>query len=294
MPLRTELSIKDLEALSGIKAHTIRVWEQRYQVITPNRTPTNIRTYSNEDLRTILIISFLTRHGFKISKVAKMSAEERNKRIEEIFQDASDFAPHIESLTLAMIELNEARFEKIITKCTIQYGFEQMMEHIIYPFLEKVGMLWMTQEIHPAQEHFMSNLIRQKLIVAIDGLPLSQKEDDRYVLFLPIREIHELSLLYLNYLLRQYGKEVIYLGIHVPTEDLLTICKLYQPTKLMTVVSVFPAGEELVEYLNDLNRQVPYAKMIVGGAGVQDIRKRLDKEIQTISKLEEVHQLLES
>lgn len=294
MPIRKELSIKDLEALSGIKAHTIRVWEQRYQIITPKRTPTNIRTYTNEDLRTILIISLLTRHGSKISRVAKMSPEERNTQVEQVFHDASDFAPYIESLTLAMIELNEARFEKVISRCTIQYGFEKMMENIIYPFLEKTGVMWMTNTIHPAQEHFMSNLIRQKLIVAIDGLPLSHKMDaERFILFLPMREIHELSLLYLNYLLRQHGKQVIYLGTNIPTEDLLEICHQYGPSRLITVVSVFPAGANLVKYLNDLSDQVSPTQLIAGGIGVRKIATELNKSIRVISSLGEVHELIQ-
>lgn len=293
MLIKNELSIKDLEALSGIKAHTIRVWEQRYGIIVPNRTSTNIRTYSNDDLKTLLNISLLNKKGYKISKIAQMSAGERRRKVEELHEQDSSYEAHVDALTMAMIELDEARFEKVISRGTIQYGFEKMMECIIYPFLEKIGVMWMTSTIHPAQEHFMANLIRQKLLVAIDGHPVNPDKDaDRYVLFLPEGEIHELSLLYLSYLLRQHEKHVIYLGLSVPLEDLVAVCTLFKPVRIVTMATVHPTGENLANYLRDVAKQLPGVDIYVGGACVHDLNGNLPDRVTKLGTLSEFRSMI--
>jgi len=162
-------SIKDLEHLTGIKAHTIRIWEQRYDILSPKRTDTNIRYYDSTDLKHMLNIALLNNNGYKISKIAKMSQEEVFEAVLQTIDKNNNYSDQINALTVAMIDLNEAQFEKIMSTNILQIGFEDTMLNIIYPFLTKIGFLWQIDSINPAQEHFMTNLIRQKLIVAIDG-----------------------------------------------------------------------------------------------------------------------------
>lgn len=292
MLLKNEMSIKELEALSGIKAHTIRIWEQRYNIVEPQRTSTNIRLYTNEDLKKLLNISFLNRNGFKISKIAEMGDEERVKKVEELFELSTDYEQQVDALTISMVELDENRFEKIITKCTIQFGFEQMIERVIHPFLEKIGVMWMTNTIHPAQEHFITNLIRQKLIVAIDGQPVQRDDAEKYLLFLPEGEIHELSLLYTNYLLRSSGKHVIYLGLNVPLADVKAIAELYEPEYLFTIITVNPTQKALEGYLQDLGKAIP-AKILVTGAQTASLNGSLPSNIKKLNSVGDMRNVID-
>lgn len=214
-------SIKDLEQLSGIKAHTIRIWEKRYRLFEPERTPTNIRYYSDEDLKKLLNVSILNRNGFKISNIVSMENNEINDRIIEISDSFHDFTNQIEQLTLAMIDFDEIRFERVLSSSVIKIGFDETVTRILYPFFERIGVLWQIGTIYPAQEHFVSNLIRQKLIIAIDGQTGNIKDEARhFLLFLPPNEWHELGLLFYSYLIRKAGHNVLYLGQSLPLEDL--------------------------------------------------------------------------
>jgi len=155
-------SIRDLEQLSGIKAHTLRIWEQRYAILSPDRTDTNIRTYGDDDLKRVLNISLLKDHGYKISEIAKLSSEDLNREVVKISERPLNYPDQIHALTISMLDLSEERFEKIISANIAQSGFENTMINIIYPFLSRIGTLWVTGSIGPAQEHFITNLIRQK------------------------------------------------------------------------------------------------------------------------------------
>ena len=197
-------SIKDLEKLTGIKAHTIRMWEKRYKFLMPERTLTNIRFYSDQDLRSFLNISILNRNGYKISRIVKMKSTEINKKILEITENVHDFDNQVESLIVAMSELDEMKFDKILTTSIIKLGLENTVTQIIYPFFEKIGVLWQIGTINPGQEHFVSNLIRQKLIIAIDGQYDTLAADAKlFLLFLPDGEYHEIGLLYSHYLIKK-------------------------------------------------------------------------------------------
>ena len=206
-------SIKDLEHLSGIKAHTLRIWEQRYSLINPKRTETNIRYYDQEDLKLVLNVSLLKENGYKISKIAEMEPVQLREAVITVAEKTTSFADQIYALTLSMIDMDEQRFEKIISSNTLKLGFERTMLNIIYPFLSKIGIMWTTDAINPAQEHFMSHLIRQKLIVAIDGqIPNYSKSATKYMLFLPETELQESSLLFASFLIQSRHQRVIYLG----------------------------------------------------------------------------------
>jgi len=223
-------SIKDLENLTGIKAHTIRMWEQRYNIVKPERTCTNIRLYGPNELKLMLNIALLNNNGYKISKIAKMTAEEMKHKVMATVDKRSRYEDQIAALTVAMIDLDESEFERIMANNIREFGFEETILKVIYPFLSKIGVLWATDSINPAQEHFISNLIRQKLIVGIDSLTLPVESDyPTLMLFLPEGELHEISLLFSSYLIRARGFRVFYFGQMLPMEDLKKAYDLRQP-----------------------------------------------------------------
>lgn len=262
-------SIKDLEHLSGIKAHTLRIWEQRYNLIDPKRTDTNIRYYDQDDLKLVLNVSLLKDNGFKISKIAQMSMEEMFEEVMRVSEKTTSFADQIYALTLSMIDLDEQRFEKIISTNTLKIGFERTMMNVINPFLSKIGIMWLTDSINPAQEHFITNLIRQKLMVAIDGQYPSISEDaKKYMLFLPDGELHELNLLFASYLIKARQNKVIYLGQTMPMNDLLMAHEVYKPDYLLTVLTSRPADMSALEYLNKLSEKFPETEILVSGSQV--------------------------
>ena len=259
-------SIKDLERLSGIRAHTIRIWEQRYNIIQPQRTDTNIRYYTDADLKRILNISILNNHGIKISKIAELSPEEIHEEVRTIVDLKEDDGDQIEAMIMAMVELDEKRFESIISSNIKTSGFLNSIEKIIYPFFEKVGVLWQTGAINPAQEHFISNLIRQKIIVAIDSLEVPTIENrKKFVLFLPESELHEIGLLIYSYVLRSAGHSVIYLGQSVPYSDLLQVCDFYKPDALVSLITnPFPVSE-LQVFVNQLAKDFSDKQIYLSG-----------------------------
>lgn len=271
-------SIKELEKLSGIKAHTIRIWEKRYKVITPKRTPTNIRYYSDEDLKKILNISILNNHGHKISKIASLSPREMYRKVAELSSEESDFGLYIDELTICMIELDEAKFEKLLSGYIIRFGFEKTILDIIYPFLEKIGILWLSNNISPIQEHFISNLVKQKIIVAIDGLTLNtQKNAEKIVLFLPEKELHEIALLFFYYLLKKSGYKTFYLGQAVPLNDLEEVVKTLKPRYLITSITYYPKGESLEEFIALLSGKFHNSELFITGKPVFDLSLELPK-----------------
>jgi DNA-binding transcriptional MerR regulator len=267
-------SIKDLEQLSGIKAHTLRIWEQRYDILSPDRTDTNIRTYNDNDLKLVLNIALLKDHGYKISEISKMSDDELSKEVLVISDKQLNYPDQIHALTISMLDLDEERFEKIISTNTLQFGFENMMINIIYPFLSRIGTLWITGSISPAQEHFISNLIRQKLIVAIDGqLPSLRPGAKKYLLYLPEGEMHEISLLFANYIIRSRQNKVIYLGQSLPFSELGFAHGMQKPDYIFTVITSVPGQTEIQRYVYKLAKEFPDSKILMTGYQVigQDI-----------------------
>ena len=242
-------TIKDLERLSGIKAHTIRIWEQRYQLLTPERTDTNFRSYSDVELKRLLNVSNLIKNGHKISKVAKYNTEEINTHIKEIENSNNPDASKkiwIDNIIQSCITFDEISFEMIFSHCVTKIGFDSTLMDLIYPAMHKIGVLWGLDEVSPAQEHFVTNLIRKKILVAIDGMmPVLHRNSSTYLLFLPQWEEHDLGLLYAYYLLRKGGYNVIYLGTTVPYENLSDI----DSSKFEGIVTFF--------IINDLEHDVP-------------------------------------
>ncbi len=281
-------SIKDLENISGIKAHTLRIWEQRYEILQPKRTDTNIRYYDDDDLRLLLSISMLNGNGVKISQIAKMSRTEIHGACGSMPVVLDEFDHQVNMLSLAMIELDEERFEKVIAGSTLKHGFEETMVKVIYPFFEKVGILWQVGTVRPAQEHFITNLVRQKIIVAIDAQEHVKGDDiPKYVLYLPEGEMHELGLLFACYVLRSRKNRVIYLGQNVPEQDLESICESYAPDYFVTLLTVTPPKESAQSYLNRLGKSLPKTRFLVSGMATATVKNTPDNVI-VLSRMQEI------
>lgn len=274
-------SIKDLEHLSGIKAHTLRIWEQRYDIIFPKRTTTNIRYYDDADLRHVLNISYLNKNGHKISKIAKMDQSEIENSVMNIAYSNLEYPNQVNALIIAMVSLNEVRFEKIIATNTLQVGFENTMINIVYPFLERIGFLWQTGSINPAHEHFITNLIRQKLIVAIDGHINSEHSSaHKYLLFLPEGELHELGLLFAAYIVKSRNNRLIYLGQSMPIDDLATTVQTYQPDYILAILTSYPVKEEAISYAKQLVQLFPNQQVLLTGYQAVSQKESMPKEVE--------------
>jgi DNA-binding transcriptional MerR regulator len=265
-----QFSISDLENLSGIKAPTIRMWEQRYNVLRPERTATNIRTYHDDDLRRLLNVATLCSRGHRISQVARLSEEELVKAVLEGTDDPHDYARQVNALLAAMLEMNEHQLTKVLTTTIRQLGFETAIMYVAYPFLQRIGILWQAGSVNPAQEHLVTNLLRQKMLVATDALALvSPAESRRWVLFLPEGELHELALLFMNYALRSRGHHVLYLGQNMPLQDLKLVYSTYEPHAVCCVMTATPERDHVQAYVNELAQLCPESELFLYGGQAQ-------------------------
>lgn len=277
-------SIKDLENLSGIKAHTLRIWEQRYGILTPSRTETNIRTYTDEELKRVLNIALLQdKGGFKISAIANMSEADMASHILHLSESQFDFPDQIQALTLAMMDLDEAKFQ-LLTKNMIQaHGFESYMLNVIYPFMRRLGTLWLSGSVGPAQEHFISHLIRQKLVASIDAQDLSLKPDaKKFLLYLPEGELHEIGLLFANYVFRARKHSVVYLGQSLPYEELLLAYDIHQPDYIFSVFTSEPNVELIDAYVAQMAKDLPNSQVLLTGYQILQPDRQIPENIQVI------------
>lgn len=277
-------SIKDLEKLTGVKAHTIRIWEKRYGIVQPRRTESNIRTYSNCDLKRLLNISILNKRGFKISGLAGLSVEELNDRVMSLMADHHAYENQIESLIMAMIDMNENRFEKTLSNAVIELGFEETLMKIVYPFFFKIGILWQTGAIGPAQEHFVSNLIRQKIIAAIENLEHKYPPNAKlFILYLNENEYHELGLLFFNYLIKKVGHRMIYLGQSTPLEDVVKAASIHAPDFIFTSFTTPIPDSDLETYLKALVAHFPGKGIYVTGLQLADGFSPIPPQVKHVS-----------
>lgn len=219
-----QFSIKDLEHFTGIKSHTIRAWEQRYNLLTPKRTSTNIRYYSGDDLKKLLNVGYLIDHGSKISKVAQLSDQALIDRVQEMQMEEGGLSAVFSQMKLSMLNYDEVLFREIVDRYTAEHGLDKTVLDVFLPFLSQIGVLWLTNTICPAQEHFISHLMRQELHAAVSTSDIPVREDHPpLVLYLPEREIHDISLLFIHFLCRLNGLKSIFLGASVPFSDLITV-----------------------------------------------------------------------
>ena len=271
-----EYKIRDLEVLSGIKAHTIRIWEKRYNLFSPERTDTQIRTYTDDDLTRMINIAILNRCGFKISKIATMQDEEIHHNVIECNgKNAEDVA--IERLIVAMIEMDERLFHDTLNDLIQSVGLTLTFTDKLIPFLDRIGIMWLVGSINPAQEHFMSNLIRQKVISETDRLPIPQKKTVDALLFLPEHEQHEISLLFYNFMLRDKGFSTVYLGQSVPFDALKSCIEQLAPRTMVTSWLTAVDDNFMHGYFKRLTNECAEIPVLAGGVQVNN-RKDLVKD----------------
>jgi DNA-binding transcriptional MerR regulator len=277
-------TIRELENLSGIKAHTIRIWEKRYGLIAPQRTSTNIRTYRDTELKKLLNISILNRNGLKISKIAQLSSDEIISRINQYTHDITSTESQIENLTLAMIDLDEHRFEQVLARAVIKFGFEDAVIRVIYPFFVRIGLMWQTDSINATQEHFISNLVRQKFFAAIDNLETGMSpENPRFVFFLPEGELHEIGLLFFCYLTKKRGFRTLYLGQSLPMKDLIEISRTFPYEYMVTSVTASFNKKGTGEYLNNLSEKFSDKTIFISGARILDYSSEAPPNIKLLT-----------
>jgi DNA-binding transcriptional MerR regulator len=271
-----EYKIRDLEVLSGIKAHTIRIWEKRYDLFSPERTDTQIRSYSDDDLTRCINISILNRCGFKISKIATMTDRELHDNVMECNgKNAEDVA--VERLIVAMIEMDERLFHDTLNDLIQSVGLTLTFTDKLIPFLDRIGIMWLVGSINPAQEHFMSNLIRQKVISETDRLPIPQKKTVDALLFLPEHEQHEISLLFYNFMLRDKGFSTVYLGQSVPYDALKSCIEQLAPRTMVTAWLTAVDDNFMHSYFKRLANECVKIPVLAGGIQVNN-RKDLVKD----------------
>lgn len=284
-----QYSIKDVELLSGVKAHTLRVWEQRYDFLRPERTNTNIRFYTDEQLKKILNISLLNRNGYKISRIAEMTDADLKNEVIQITNQTQSADNLLDSLTQSMIDFDETRFERTLSTAILKHGFEEAFTRTVFPFLIRTGVLWTAGTILPVQEHFITNLIRRKLMVAIDNQSAEPMPGaKRFVLFLPEGETHELMLLFIEFILRKNRQKVAYIGNSLPLADVEFIHKSFNPDALVTYLTVPQSEMPLKNFINKLSASFPQSSILIGGRQVETYSSELPANTHLIRSIDEL------
>jgi DNA-binding transcriptional MerR regulator len=281
-------TIKDIENLSGVKAHTIRIWEQRYNFLKPKRTDTNIRYYSNQELKTILNIALLNKYGFKISHINKMDADEINERLVSLSHHQAQQERIVNHLISQMVDLDLDLFEELLDNQIQAKGIEKIINEIVFPFLQKIGILWVTNNINPAQEHLVTNIVRQKLLVAIEGTDGQMKSEKTALLFLPEGEYHELGLLYVYYLLKTHGVKVLYLGADVPLQDLEYIVKAKKPDYIYTHLTAVASNFNIEKFFNNVHATISDIPVLISGPLTLTYKKNIPPNFHLKKSLHEV------
>ncbi|RWU10976.1 MerR family transcriptional regulator [Pedobacter chitinilyticus] len=289
MGVVAKYSIKDLEILSGIRAATLRMWEKRYQIITPLRTHTNIRYYGNEHLKLLLNINVLNRNGIKISHIARMSHREITDKVKDLSFTRSGDDDLFDGLMLSMIDLDETLFQQAFFKAVARLGFEDTINRIIFPFFSRIGIMWQIDSINPAQEHFISNMVRQKLISAIDSINTTVHSSSKKVLlFLPENELHELGLLFFSYLIKNKGYQTIYLGQAVPLSDLPKIVEVSNPDIFVCNVSNPMTIGDIQLFISKLEVIPANKKLYIASANIAEQAPELPANFQLLASLKQL------
>jgi DNA-binding transcriptional MerR regulator len=256
--VKSNFSIKNLEHLSGIKAHTIRIWEKRYNLFEPERTDTNIRLYNLENLQKLLNVTLLYNNGYKISRIASLSQQEINENVHKltINKNADDWS--IGLFKLAMINFDQRLFTKTFNDLLEQFSFSEIFKNVFVPLMNELGVLWQTNSISPSHEHFITSLVKQKIHAMCEDLQQksTRRTDRRFVLFLPDNEIHELGLLYLQYEVLNNGFQCVFLGQSVPIESLSNLIDIGEPITFISYFTIEPAQDKIESYLNTFNSEI--------------------------------------
>jgi MerR family transcriptional regulator, light-induced transcriptional regulator len=288
-------SINDLEKLSGIKAHTIRIWEQRYELICPERTKTNIRYYDDFNLKLLLNIALLNKNGIKISKIATMSKAEIQEKVSQISEVNFQYDTQLDAITIAMIEMDEYKFDRILSSNIQQMGFERTIMEVIYPFLERLSLLWLTGSVNPVQEHFMSYLLRQKVIVAIDKEPLvSGKDVKKFLIYLPEGERQELSLLFMHFMLKSRRNQVIYIGQDITLDDLRDTYNIHKPDYVFSLINEPFPKISIQQYIDSIACLFEKSHVLLSGYQVVNKELKLPQNMTILDSLDDTIKFIDS
>jgi len=286
-------SISDIEGLIGVKAHTIRAWEVRYNLVPPKRTATNIRYYNDEDLKMLLNVVTLNENGYKISKIAKMSSKQIADLVVQLKTDWSNDTVQILQLSNAALTYDEVAFSDILAGCISEMGLTKAMDTVLFPFMKKIGMLWQIGTIDPSHEHFASNLIRDRIIVEIDKVEKPKKENPkRFLLFLPEAEMHETGLLFARYLLKKCGHDTLYLGQEIPYSDVTKVLKSYKPDFAFIVLTSLNLGKNINKIIGKVmdNLNVP---LIVAGSLISEFDILVNDQMTPLKNVCDMVEFLE-
>lgn len=286
-------TIKELESLSGIKAHTIRIWEQRYNFLRPSRTQTNIRRYNNEELKTLLTVALLNRYGFKISRIDEMTPDQRADAVMSLQPTDARIESTVNRLIGCMVDMDNIGFEQILNGHIAGAGIEKTIVEIIFRFLERVGILWQTNRLRPVQEHVVSNIIRQKIINAIDGLSVECNPGAPvFALFIPEGEYHELGLLYVHYMLRKRHLPVVYLGPNVPVRDIHYIHQLKSPAYYYLHLTFFHGQQKFNKFISSLQAEIAGASILISGHVAQLVEGDQGSNVTLFQSLADVQEFI--
>ena len=266
-------SIKDLELLTGIKAHTIRMWERRYAIVEPARTLTNIRYYSDDHLKKLLNISILNSCGMKISMLAVLSLDELDKTVSEVMEKHKSPGLLTDQLIVCMVNFDEKGCADLLNGSIAANGFDFTLQKVIFPFLDKLGVMWQTSKILPAHEHFATGLIRKRIFYETELLGPNKDNKPQIIYFLPEGEFHEIVLLGLNYFGRAKGISTLYLGQSVPTEDVIAIGKQLNP-KMFVFSAILPQPHKLELLLKELATNFPLSTLVGGGSALDEVKRK--------------------
>lgn len=282
-----EYKIKDLENLTGIKSHTIRIWEKRYRILSPDRTDTKIRTYSDSELTHLLTVSMLNRNGIKISKIANLSQEDMNNLLWDIkVNKEPEYS--MDKLLLSLISLDEKLFKETLSSLLETEGLEKTFTDHLIPFLDRIGIMWLIGSVNPAQEHFMSNLIRQKIISEIDKQEIPISTEKSVLMYLPEHEWHEMSLLFYHFLLRSKGVPTFYLGQSLPYESLLECIEKLKPNYILSSWLTAVDDKMVVGYFKKLKSDYPNLDVFAGGPQIKANSAALKKYIIEVNDLNSI------
>jgi DNA-binding transcriptional MerR regulator len=288
-----QFSIRDIENLCGVKAHTLRIWEQRYKLFVPKRKQSQHRVYDCDDLKELLRISFLYHHGYKISRIAELTPEQRQEEVAKIKPPCCNFELFIHQLTEASITLDKEGFEKIVNSLVLRIGLEKCIIHVFYPFLQRIGLLWMTNHVIPAQEHFCSHIIRKKIICAIDGLEPPADSEHNVVIFSPPDELHEIPLLVINYFLKKQGIRTTYFGNNVSEETLAYYAQHHAVTHLYMHVITHLDNCRIDIYIDSLCKKFRGKTIIVSGPACGCMKEKGCRNLLYLHSLEDLKTLAE-
>ena len=291
-----QFSISQLSQFSGIKPHTIRIWEQRYNALSPGRSEGNTRYYDNNQLRRLLNIVSLTQGNYKISEISTMSDKKLFELLEQQLPSSEKSNDTHEYFVLQLIaagmNFDEINFDKLISHCLVRYGVKGTYLKVIYPMLKRIGLMWATNVIPPAAEHFISNILRQKLFTLIDSLPAGNDKKNSWVLFLPENEFHEIGLLLSHYLIRDSGFKSIYLGSNVPLQSVVEAAAVTNPDNLLLFLIHNDSKEGLQDYMNGLGRTFKNRNIKVAADAKQLHSIKMNKNFEVLSSMESLAHIL--